>query len=126
MMPVAVGDEQRRDLRDQPVTHGEQRELTHRVARGEPQLHHPDGHAADEVDRGDDQAGDRIALHELRGTVHGAVEVRLRGDPTPALLRLDVGDQPGVEVRVDRHLLAGHRVQGEARGDLRHAARRRW
>ena len=39
-----------------------------------------------------------------------------------ALARLVLGDLAGVQVGVDRHLLAGHRVEGEARGDLGDAA----
>ena len=65
--------------------------------------------------------GDRVALDELRGAVHGAVEVGLGRDFGAALAGLGVGDQPGVEVGVDRHLLAGHRVEGEAGADLGHA-----
>ena len=72
----------------------------------------------EQVDRDDDQAGDRVALDELRGAVHRAVEVGLALDLRAALARLGVGDLPGVQVGVDRHLLAGHRVEGEARGDL--------
>jgi hypothetical protein len=41
---------------------------------------------------------------------------------SPALARLVLADQAGVEVGVDRHLLARHRVQGEARGDFGDAA----
>ena len=72
--------------------------------------------------RGDQDAGHRVALDELRGTVHRAVEVGLLGDLGAALARLLVGDLAGVEVGVDRHLLAGHGVEGEARADLGHAA----
>ena len=34
-----------------------------------------DGDAADGVDEGDDQAGDRVAAHEFRGAVHRAEEI---------------------------------------------------
>ena len=37
----------------------------------------PDGEAANDVDRGDDQPGDRVAADELRGTVHRTVETAL-------------------------------------------------
>ena len=70
----------------------------------------------------DQDAGHRVALDELRGTVHRAVEVGLVGDLRAALARLLVGDLAGVEVGVDRHLLAGHGVEGEARADLGDAA----
>ena len=85
-------------------------------------LDHPDHDAADQVDPGDDQRGHRVALDELRGTVHGAVEVRLAGDLLAPVPRLLVGDQAGVQVGVDRHLLTGHRVEGEPGGDLGDAA----
>ena len=81
-----------------------------------------DDDAAEQVDAGDQDAGHRVALDELRGTVHRAVEVGLLGDLGAALARLLVGDLAGVEVGVDRHLLAGHGVEGEARADLGHAA----
>ena len=70
----------------------------------------------------DHDAGDRVALDELRGAVHRAVEVGLARDLGAAHARLVVGDLAGVEVGVDRHLLAGHRVEGEARGHLGDAA----
>ena len=81
-----------------------------------------DDDAADEVDRRDDDRGDRVALDELRGAVHRAVEVGLLGDVVAPLARLLLGDLPGVEVGVDRHLLARHGVEGEAGGDLGDAA----
>ena len=70
----------------------------------------------------DDDAGDRVALDELRGAVHRAVEVGLALDLVAAAAGLVVGDLAGVEVGVDRHLLAGHGVEGEAGGDLGDAA----
>ena len=81
-----------------------------------------DDDAADEVDDGDQDAGHRVALDELRGTVHRAVEVGLLGDLGAALARLLVGDLAGVEVGVDRHLLARHGVEGEAGAHLGDAA----
>ena len=77
-----------------------------------------DHDAREEVDGDDDQAGDGVAAHELRGAVHRAVEVGLVLDLHAALARLGVGDLAGVQVGVDRHLLAGHGVEGEARADL--------
>ncbi len=60
----------------------------------------------------------RVAFDELGGAVHRAVEVGLLGDLRAPRARLVVADQAGVEVGVDRHLLAGHRVEREARADL--------
>jgi hypothetical protein len=70
----------------------------------------------------DDDRGDRVALDELGGTVHRAVEVGLGGDLLAAPSRLVLVDEAGVEVGVDGHLLAGHRVEGESGGDLGDAA----
>jgi hypothetical protein len=78
---------------------------------------------ADDVDEQDQQAGDRIALHELRRAVHRAVEIGFGADLDAARLRLFGGEQPGVQIGVDRHLLARQRVEREARGDFGYAAR---
>ena len=61
-------------------------------------------------------------LTNLRRTVHRAVEVGLGGDLGAAAAGLVLVDQAGVQVGVDRHLLAGHRVEGEAGADLGDAA----
>ena len=111
-------DQQRRDLGDQAVADGEQAVGLDRLAERQVLLQDADREPADEVDRDDDDRRDRVALHELRGTVHRTVEVGFFGDLPPPALRLVVVDEPGVQVGVDRHLLAGHRVEGEARGDL--------
>lgn len=50
--------------------------------------------------------------------VHRAVEIGLAGDIFTPGLRLRLVDQPGVKIGVNRHLLAGHRVQGEAGRNL--------
>ncbi len=66
----------------------------------------------------DDDAGDGVAADELAGTVHGAEEVGLAGDFLAAALGLVLVDDAGVQVGVDRHLAAGHAVQGESGGDF--------
>src|SRR5690606_884977 len=77
---------------------------------------HADGEAADQVDQQDQDAGDGVAAHELGGAIHGPVEVGFLGHVGAALARVVGVDQAGVEIGVDGHLLAGQRVQGEARG----------
>ena len=67
---------------------------------------------------GDDDGRDGVALDELGAAVHRAVEVGLGGDVGAALAGLGLVDQAGVEVGVDRHLLAGHGVEGEPGADL--------
>ncbi len=49
------------------------------------------------------------------GTVHGAVEVGLLRHLGTALAGAFLVDQAGVQVGVDGHLLAGHRIEHEAR-----------
>ena len=77
-----------------------------------------DDEAADDVDERDDDAGDGVAADELAGTVHRPVEVGLLRDFLAAALGFALVDDAGVQVGVDRHLLAGHAVQGEAGGDF--------
>ena len=111
-------DQERRDLRGDAVADRQDAEGLQRVGERPALLQHPDHDAREEVDRDDDQARDGVAAHELRGAVHRAVEVGLVLDLHAALARLGVGDLAGVQVGVDRHLLAGHGVEGEARADL--------
>ena len=89
----------------------------HAVAR------HADDDAAEDVDRRDDEAGDGVAAHEFRGAVHRAEEGAFLLQLAAAALRLLVVDQAGGEVGVDRHLLAGDGVEGEAGADLGDARR---
>ena len=121
MMPVAIEISSAGIWARQAVADRQQRELVHGLAERDALLDDADDDAADEVDQRDHDAGDGVALDELRGAVHRAVEVGLLGDLGAALARLLVGDLARVEVGVDRHLLARHRVEGEARGDLGHA-----
>ncbi|MDQ0669721.1 hypothetical protein QF039_004021 [Pseudomonas sp. W2I6] len=81
-------------------------------------LEDADRHAADQVDKQNQQAGDGVAAHEFAGTVHGTVELGFLGDFKATGLGLVLVDQAGVEVGVDRHLLAGHRVEGKTRAHL--------
>ena len=108
-------DEQRRNLRDESLADGEQRVLLERLQRAEVPLQHTDDEAARDIDEHDDDGRDRIAFDELRGAVHRAEEVRLVLDLLAPYLRLRVRDGPLIEVGVDGHLLAGHRVEREAR-----------
>ena len=116
-------DEERRELRDQPVANGQPCVGLQRLGGANALLQHPDREATDDVHEDDHYPGDRISFDELTGAVHRAIEVGLRGDRLAPLARCLLVDQPGIEVGVDRHLLAGHGVQGEARRYLRHSAR---
>ena len=116
------GDQQGRDLGGETVTDGQQRVVRDGVGDRQVVLQDADHNPADQVDRGDDDRGHRVAAHELGGAVHRAVEVGLASDLRAACAGDLVGDQAGVEVGVDRHLLAGHRVEGEAGAHLGHSA----
>ena len=111
-------DQQRRDLRDQPVADREQDVAVGGLRRGQVVLGDADDEAADHVDDEDQEAGDRVAAHELAGAVHRAEELGFLADLGAAALGLLLVDQAGVQVGVDRHLLAGHRVEREARADF--------
>src|SRR5579875_3043896 len=78
--------------------------------------------AADDVDEDDDDHRRRIAADELARTVHRTVEVRRPLDVLATLTRLRLGDQAGIQVRVDGELLPRHRIEREARGDFGDAA----
>ena len=80
-----------------------------------------DHEPAEHVDDEDQDAGDRVAAHELAGAVHRAVEIRFLRDLVAPCDGLLLRDEPGVQIGVDGHLLAGHRVQREPRRDLRDA-----
>jgi len=81
-------------------------------------LQHAYRQPADDHDQHDQNAGDGIAAHELAGTIHRAEEIRLLGDDRAACSGFILADESGVEIGVDRHLLAGHGVQRETRTDF--------
>jgi len=100
-------------LRDEAVPYREKRVGLRRFPDVHALLEHTNGKAPQDVHRGDDDPCDRVSPDELARAVHGSVEVRLFGDPFPSLPRLCLPDQACIQVRIDAHLLAGHRVQRE-------------
>ena len=86
-------------------------------------LQHADQEAGDDVDAGDQDAGHGVALREAGCAVHGAVEFRFGGQLLAARARFGFVDQPGAQIGIDGHLLAGQGIQGEAGGDFRDAHR---
>ena len=78
----------------------------------------PDRKAAQNIDQQNQDAGNRVAPYKLTRTVHGAVEIRLAGDFITSPQRLILADQTRVQISINRHLLAGHGIQGEAGCDL--------
>ena len=82
-----------------------------------------DGNAAEDVDGRDEQAGDRISAHEFRCAVHGAEEGAFLFQFAAPALGLLLIDDAGGQIGVDRHLLAGDRIEREARPDLCNSGR---
>jgi hypothetical protein len=116
-------DDQRGDLRHQAVADGQQGVGLQRLREAEVVLQDADQQAADDVDHGDHDAGHGVAAHVLGGAVHCAVELGFLGHFGAAPAGVGFADQAGVEVGVDRHLLARHRVQREARAHFGDPAR---
>ena len=112
------GEQQGRDLRHQAVADGHQHILLEGSIGAQVVFEDPDTDAADQVDRQNHHPGDGIAAHKLRCPVHCAVEIGLAGNIFTPGLRLRLVDQPGVKIGVNRHLFAGHRVQGKAGRNL--------
>ena len=104
--------QQRRNLRHQAVADRQQRVDARRIAEAHAVAQRADGKTADHVDDQDQDAGGRIAAHELAGTVHGTVEVGFGAHLGAPHARLVLVDEAGVEIGIDRHLLAGHRSPG--------------
>ena len=120
MMPVAVEIRSAGICATRPSPIDEQREGAERVARSRmPCWTTPIAMPPSDVDRDDDQAGDRVALDELARRRPSRRRSRPPAGSSSRRSRASlVGDQAGVQVGVDRHLLAGHGVEGEARRDF--------
>ena len=87
-------------------------------------LHHADDEAADDVDDGDDEPAMASPLTNFMAPSMAPKSwLSLLEMPRRLRLRLLHVDEPGAQVGVDGHLLAGHGVEGEARGHLGHALR---
>ena len=82
---------------------------------------HPHDDPADEVDASDDDAGNGIAADELGCTVHRPVKLGLARQMIAPPPGFGFVDGPRVQLRIDRHLLARHRVQDETRRHFRDA-----
>ena len=91
---------------------------SYRGAEIEVMLPHADRQATDDVDHQDQDAGYGVAADELGCTVHGTIEIGLATHLFAPHAGLCLIDQAGIEIRIDRHLLARHGVQGETGGHL--------
>jgi hypothetical protein len=116
-------DDQRRHLRYETVADGELDEYVGRFADRHAVAEVADDDAAEDVDAGDQQAGDGVTANELGGTVHRAEEGAFLLQLLAAPLRFLLVDDAGRQIGVDRHLLAGDGVKGEARADFRDTRR---
>ncbi len=116
-----AGDQQRRQLRHQAVTDGQQGVGGGGIAERHAMLQHAHGQATEHVDEQDQDAGDGVAADELAGAVHRTVEVGFLANLFTTGLGFFTRQQTGVQVGVDGHLLAGHGVEDEARGHFRDA-----
>src|SRR5690348_9611929 len=86
-------------------------------------LSNSDDEPGEDVDDADDERRDDIAFDEFHRAIHRAEELRFARERASTAARLGAVDRAGSELGVDRHLLAGHRVEDEARRDLGHALR---
>ena len=109
------GYQQRRDDRDQAVADGQDGVGLERFLKRHPLLKDSDQEAGNDVDDHDEDGGQRISLAEAGGAVHRSAELRFPGNRLAACASLVGVDQAGIQIGVDRHLLAGHGIEGEAR-----------
>ena len=116
-------DQQRRNHGDESVAHREDGVGLKRLAERNVELEDADQESGQNIDGGDQDGGNRVALVEARGAVHGAVEFGFAGHLLAAGAGLGLVDETGVQVGIDGHLLAGQGVEGEAGGDFRRAHR---
>ena len=81
-------------------------------------LHDADRQAADDVDRGDDHAGDGLAAHEPAGAIHGGEEVGVALDLEACRPGLLARKGPGLDLGIDRHLPPRQPVEREPGRDF--------
>ncbi len=111
-------DHQRRNHRDQTVAdsqHGvglQRRHDIHAV------LQHTDQQPGHDVDAGNQDPGHRVALREPACAIHRTEEFGFARQLFAAAAGFGFVDQPGVQIGIDRHLLARQRVEREPRGDF--------
>ena len=111
-------EKQRGNLRGQTIADGQRDINIGSLAERHIIFGHANDEAANNIDAENEQAGNRVTFHEFRGTIHGAVEIGFTRDFFAATLGFFRSEQSGIEFSINRHLLAGHRIQGEARGNF--------
>ena len=78
--------------------------------------------ATEQIDQQNQQGRYRVAADKFRRTVHRTEEVRLLGQFSTALTRSVLVNHACIQISINRHLLSGHRIQGESGVDFRDAA----
>ena len=80
-----------------------------------------DRYARQDIDRGDNNGGDGVALDELHCAVHCTVQLAFLFQVHTARTGFIHRDYASAQIRIDTHLLTGHRVQRESGTDFRHS-----
>ena len=86
-------------------------------------LEHTNGQAANQVDQQNQYARNGVTADKFGSTVHGTEEVGFLGQLGTAFLCCGLVDHARIQVGVDRHLFARHRVQGKTCVHFRNTAR---
>ena len=82
-------------------------------------LRHTDNEAANDVDEQDHDPCHRIPFDEFGGTIHRTVKIGLRRHILTPPFSFILVNQAGIEIRIYRHLLTWHSVQGKTGTHLR-------
>ena len=86
-------------------------------------LHNANDQTTHQIDHQNHDAGHGIATHELGRTVHGTKEVCLLRDFSAALFGFSLLNQTCIQIRINGHLFAWHRIQSKASRYFSYAAR---
>ena len=86
-------------------------------------LRNSNRHTADQINDGDEDCSNRVSLDELGSAVHCTVEVSFSPNFFASSSGFSVIDESRIEISVNGHLLARHRVESESRPDFSHALR---
>jgi hypothetical protein len=99
----------------QAVTDGENGVGLQGLAQRNSQLEDADQKPGDDVDSGDQYRSQGVPLVEPGRTIHGAIELRFMSNLLAPGPRLGLINDSGIQVGINCHLLAGQRIEREAR-----------
>ena len=114
------GDEKRRNLSHKSVSHRCNGIGGKHGCYRLPGLDDADDTSSNQIDCRCDERHDTVSLYNLGRTVHGTVEIRFHLNLLSSLSGLFFRDHPGGKIRINRHLLTGHRIQLKACRHFRH------